>query len=84
MDRFTHVKTYHEFDDEIPHIEGEIPILDQSLKYHFEVPSHSHVQDLATSSEHEVQLHDVIERIARLNLCGNATPSQSVEQPGPS
>jgi hypothetical protein len=22
LDRFTHVKTYHEFDDEIPHLEG--------------------------------------------------------------
>jgi hypothetical protein len=28
LDRFTHVKTYHEFDDEIPHLEGGIPILD--------------------------------------------------------
>jgi hypothetical protein len=27
LDRFTHVKTCHEFDDEIPHIEGGIPIL---------------------------------------------------------
>jgi hypothetical protein len=32
LDRFTNVKTYHEFDDEIPHLEGGIPILDQSLE----------------------------------------------------
>jgi 5-methylcytosine-specific restriction endonuclease McrA len=31
MDKFTRVKTYHEFDDEIPHLEGGIPILGQSM-----------------------------------------------------
>jgi uncharacterized protein (UPF0335 family) len=55
--------------------------LDQSLESPFEVPSPPHVEDPTTSSEHEVQLDDVIERIERLNLDGNATPSQSVEQP---
>jgi transposase InsO family protein len=84
LDRFTHVKTYHEFDDEIPHLEGGIPILDQSLESPFEAPSPPHEEVPATSSEHEVHLDDVIERIERLNLDGNATPSQSVEQPGPS
>jgi hypothetical protein len=38
LDRFTHVKTYHEFDDEIPHIEGGILILVKSLKCPFEAP----------------------------------------------
>jgi hypothetical protein len=32
----------------------------------------------------EVHLDDVIERIEMVNLDGNATPSQSVEQLGPS
>jgi len=31
LDRLTHVKAYHEFDSEIAHLEGVIPILDQSL-----------------------------------------------------
>jgi hypothetical protein len=34
LDRFTHVKTYHEF-DKIPHLEGVILILDQSLESPF-------------------------------------------------
>jgi hypothetical protein len=84
LDRFTNVKTYHEFDDEIQHLEGRIPILDQPLESPFEVPSPPHEEDPTTSSKQGVQLHDVIERIERLNLDGNATPSQSVERPGPS
>jgi hypothetical protein len=58
--------------------------LDQSLESPFEVPSLPHVEDPATSLEQEVQLDDVIEGIERLNLDGNAVPSQLVEQPGPS
>jgi hypothetical protein len=84
LDRFTHVKTYHEFEDEIPHLEGGIPILDQSLESPFEVPSPPHEKDLATSLEQGVQLDNVAERIERLNLDGNAAPSKSVEQPRPS
>jgi hypothetical protein len=30
-DKFTYVKAYHEFDNEIPHLEGGVPILDQSM-----------------------------------------------------
>jgi hypothetical protein len=71
-------------DDEIRHLEGGIPILDQSLESPFEVPSPPHEEDTTTSSEQRIQLDDVIERIERLNLYGNATPSQSMEQPGPS
>jgi hypothetical protein len=42
QDRFTHVKIYHEFDDDIPHIKGGIPILGQSLESPSEeVPSTS-------------------------------------------
>jgi hypothetical protein len=43
LDRFTHVNTYHEFDNEIPHLEGGIPILDQSLEYPFEIPYPTHI-----------------------------------------
>jgi hypothetical protein len=50
--------------------------LDQSLKYPFEVPSPPHEEDSITSSEERFQLDDVIERIERLILDGNATPYQ--------
>jgi hypothetical protein len=50
IDRFTDVNTYHEFDDEIPHFEGGIPILDQCLESPFEVPYPPHEEDLSTSS----------------------------------
>jgi hypothetical protein len=63
LDRFTHVKEYHEFDDEISHIEGGIPILRQSLESLFEAPSSPHEEVPATSSEPEVHLDDVIKRI---------------------
>ena len=29
LEKLTHVKAYYEVDNEIPHIEGGIPILDQ-------------------------------------------------------
>jgi len=56
LDQFTHVKTYCEFDDEIPHLEGGVPILDQSLESPFEVRSSPHEEDPTTSLEEEVQL----------------------------
>jgi hypothetical protein len=42
LERFTHVKTYHEFDYEIPHLEGGIPILGLSLESPYESPSSPH------------------------------------------
>ena len=32
LDRFRHAKSFQEFDNEIPHPEGGIPILDQSVE----------------------------------------------------
>jgi hypothetical protein len=58
--------------------------LNQSLESPFEALSPPHEEVPTTSSEHEVCLDDVIERIERLNLDGNATPSQLMEQPRPS
>jgi hypothetical protein len=58
--------------------------LDQSLESPFEVSSPPREEDPTTSSEQGVQLDDVIERIERMNLDGNATPTQSVVQPGSS
>jgi hypothetical protein len=84
LDKFTHVKTYHEFDDEIPHVEGGIPILGQSLESPFEAPSSTLEEFPTTSSEPKVHLDDVIERIEKLRLNENLAPSQLVEQPGPS
>jgi hypothetical protein len=48
FDGFTHVKTYHELDNDITYLEGGIPILDQSLESPFEVASPPH--DATTSS----------------------------------
>jgi hypothetical protein len=56
--------------------EGGIPILDQSLELLLSSPPH--VED-PTSSKQKVQLDDVIERIERLNLNGNAVISISCE-----
>jgi hypothetical protein len=53
LDKFTRVKTYHEFDDEIPHLEGGIPILVQYMEYSFVAPSPPH-EVPATSSEPKV------------------------------
>jgi hypothetical protein len=50
LERFTRVKTYHEFhDDEIPHLEGGVPILGQSLKSPFVEPYPPHEEVLVTS-----------------------------------
>jgi hypothetical protein len=49
LDRFTHVKTYNEFDDEIPHLEGGIHVLGQSLESPFEAPSSPQEEVHATS-----------------------------------
>ena len=32
LDIFGHAKYFQEFDNEIPHLEGEIPIMDQSVE----------------------------------------------------
>jgi hypothetical protein len=76
LDRLTRVKTYDEFDDELPHMEGGIPILGQSMESPFVAPSPPHEEFHATSSESEVQLDDVIKKIEKLRLDKNLTPSQ--------
>jgi len=49
--------------------------------FYFEAPSLPHEQFPSPSSEPEVHLDDVIERIEKLSLDENSAPSQSVEQP---
>jgi hypothetical protein len=51
LNKFTNVNKYHEFDDEIPHIEGGIPILYHSLESPFEVPSPPHEEYPSNSSK---------------------------------
>jgi hypothetical protein len=63
LGRFTCVKTYHEFDDDILDLEGGILVLVQSLKSPFEAPSSPHEEVPATSSEPEFHLDDVIESV---------------------
>jgi len=81
LDIFTCVKTYYEFDDEIPHIEGGIPILGQSLESSFKAPYSPYEEVRTTSSEPKFQLDDVIERIKNMRLDENSTPSQSTDKP---
>jgi hypothetical protein len=78
LDRLTRVNTYHEFDGEIPHLEGGIPTLGQSMEspFSFETPSPPHEEVLATLSEPEVHLDDAIERTKNLNLNDNLAPCQ--------
>jgi hypothetical protein len=58
--------------------------LGQSLESPFEAPSSPHEEFSSTSSEPEFQLDDVIKKIEKPGLDENSTPSQLVEQPGPS
>ena len=75
----THVNTFHEFNNEIPHLKRGIPILNQSPEYPFATLYPQHEEVHSTSIEHEVQLDDVIERIRMLNLEENEVPLD--EQP---
>ena len=77
MDRHSDINTYHEFYDEIPHLENGIHSLDQSLESTFEAPSPPH-EFMSTSSGQEDPMNDVIERIERLNL--DSTSSQSMDK----
>lgn len=45
------------------HLEGGIPILDQSMESPFEAPSPPHEQVHSTSSKNQGKLDDVIEGI---------------------
>ena len=76
MDRFAKTKSFQEFDNQIPHLEGGIPILDQ----HVESSSEEHSPPHETPTTNDA-LSDVIDRIGRLNL--DSVPTQSMEQPGP-
>eukprot|EP00253_Pinus_taeda_P002943 PITA_02943 len=77
LDRFRHAKYFQEFDNELPHLEGGIPILDQFVEYYSKALSPPHeaptIDDI---------LSDVIDKISRLDL--DSTPTQSTKQPGPS
>ena len=77
MDKFAKTTSFQEFDNHIPHLEGEIPILDQHVESSSEEQSPLH--EIPTTDD---PLSDVIDRIGRLNL--NSVPSQSTNQPGPS
>ena len=85
LEKFSHLKTYYEFDNEIPNLEGGILILDhdQSLEFPFEAPTPPHEE----THEEEVpntspKLDDFIDGIGRLNLEENEAPP--TDQRGPS
>eukprot|EP00253_Pinus_taeda_P005716 PITA_05716 len=77
LDRFTNAKSFQEFDNQIPHLEGGVPILDQPVDSSSEALPPPH--ETPTTGD---TLSDVIERIGRLNL--HSVPTQSIEQLGPS
>jgi adenylate kinase family enzyme len=71
LERFTRVKRYSEFDNKIPHPEGGILILGQSLESPCVAPSPPHEEVPAISSDPEFQLDDVIEKIEKMKLDEN-------------
>jgi len=75
LDRFANAKIFQEFDNQIPHLEGGIPKLDQHVESSSEEPSPPH--ETPTTDD---ALSDVIDRIGRLNL--DSVPTQSMEQLG--
>ena len=77
LDRFGHAKYFQKFDNEIPHPEGGMPILDQSMESSSEALSPPHEAPVTNET-----LSDVIDIIGRLNL--HLAPTQPTEQPGPS
>ena len=85
LEKFSHLKTYYEFDKEIPKLEGGILILDrdQYLEFPFEAPTppreEIHEEEVPTTS---FEYDDVIDRILRLNLEENVAPP--ADQPSPS
>ena len=69
LNRFRQEKCFQGFDNEIPHLEGGIPILDQSM----ESPSEA-LSPLHKAPAIDDTLSDVINIIGRLNL--DLAPSQ--------
>jgi len=77
LDKFAKTKSFQEFDNQIPHLEGGIPMLNQHVESSSEEQSPLH--ETSTTDD---PLSDVIDRIGRLNL--DSVPTQSTEKPGPS
>ena len=71
LDRFTHAKYFQEFDNQIPHLERGIPILNQTVESFPEALSPPHEEKTTDNT-----LNDVIDRIERLNL--DSIPTQSI------
>jgi len=72
LDRFTNAKSFQEFDNQIPHIEVGITILNQPVESSSEALSPSH--ETPTTND---TLSDVIDRIGILNI--DSVPTQSTE-----
>ena len=72
LDRFANAKSFQEFDNQIPHLEGGIPKLDQPVESSSE--EHSPLHETPTIDD---ALSDVIDRTRRLNL--DSVPTQSTE-----
>ena len=65
LDRFTHAKSFQEFDNQILHLEGGIPILNQSMESSSKSLSPPHEEPTTDDT-----LNNVIDIIERMNLLG--------------
>ena len=77
VDKFTDVKIFQEFQNEITHEEwgdGGINILDQYFESPFVAPYPHGEQIISTPLGYELQLDDVIERIVIFNLKEKESP----------
>ena len=84
LDRFHSKKIYHEMDNELPNLEGEIPVLSQFLKFPFITTSSSNtkVDDSNTQvdeTEGEI-VDDIVNGMDKLSLTDNKEPEEETEQ----
>ena len=70
LDRFTHEKSFQEFYNQSPHLEGGIPILNHYVESSSKALSPPHEEPTTDDT-----LNDVIDRIGRLNLDSISTQS---------
>lgn len=68
LEKIEHEKSSQEFDNEIPHLKGGIPILDQFMDFPYEAFSTTHE---VIAIDQDVTLRDVIMRNERLNIDSN-------------
>jgi len=77
LDKFIHEKFFQEIENEIPHLEGRVLIMDQYVESSYEA-----ISPLHESPTIDDTLSDLIDKIERRNL--DSIPTHSTEQSRPS